>query len=86
MGDAQNVQKGDVAFAPFFKPPDNSPEMEYLRERRAALGGYVPRRCVVSVPLKPPAGALFAEFYEGTSGRAVSTTMAFFWSGCICRR
>ena len=71
------ISDEDVAFAPFFKPPDDSPEMQYLRERRAALGGFVPRRTVVTMPLRTPENDLFQEFYEGTSGRAVSTTMAF---------
>jgi pyruvate dehydrogenase E1 component len=71
------ISDEEVAFAPFFKPPDDSPEMQYLRERRAALGGYVPKRTVVVPPLKTPEEELFEEFYEGTNGRAVSTTMAF---------
>jgi len=71
------ISDEDVAFAPFYRPPDDSPEMQYLRERRAALGGFVPRRTVVTMPLRTPENDLFEEFYEGTSGRAVSTTMAF---------
>ncbi len=71
------ISDEEVAFAPFFKPADDSPEMVYLRERREALGGYVPRRCSVSVPMKPPEDTTFKEFYDGTQGRAVSTTMAF---------
>jgi len=71
------ISDEEVAFAPFFKPPDDSPEMQYLRECRAALGGYVPKRTVVVPPLKTPEEELFEEFYEGTNGRAVSTTMAF---------
>ena len=71
------ISDEEVAFAPFYRPPDDSPEMQYLRERRAALGGFVPRRTVVTMPLRTPENDLFQEFYEGTSGRAVSTTMAF---------
>ena len=33
-----------LAEIPFFKPADDSPEMKYLHERRAALGGYLPQR------------------------------------------
>ncbi len=66
-----------IAEAPFYRPPDDSPEMQYLRERRAALGGYVPRRVVISNPLESYAEDLFAEFHQGTDGREVSTTMAF---------
>jgi pyruvate dehydrogenase E1 component len=66
-----------IAEAPFYRPPEDSPEMQYLRERRAALGGYVPRRVVVSNPLELCAEDPFAEFHQGTEGREVSTTMAF---------
>jgi len=67
----------DVVKAPFYRPPDDSPEMRYLRERRTALGGYVPRRRPKVKPLKAPDEGTFAEFYKGTGDRTVSTTMAF---------
>ncbi len=70
------IPDSKVREAPFYKPPENSEEMEYLRERRAALGGYVPARKVYSVPLKVPRLDLFEEFLQG-SERPVSTTMAF---------
>jgi len=66
-----------IAFAPFFRPPDDSPEMRYLRERREALGGYLPSRRRTSEALSAPGDAFFDEFFQGTGGRAVSTTMAF---------
>jgi pyruvate dehydrogenase E1 component len=71
------ISDDKIAEAPFYRPPDDSPEMRYLRERREALGGYLPRRVVVSNPLEPFADDPFAEFYQGTEGREVSTTMAF---------
>ena len=67
----------EVAGAPFYKPSESSPEIEYLRERRKTLGGYVPSRSVRSEPLDPPSDALFDELYKGTDNREVSTTMAF---------
>ncbi|OIO09666.1 MAG: pyruvate dehydrogenase (acetyl-transferring), homodimeric type [Elusimicrobia bacterium CG1_02_63_36] len=70
------ISDEDVAKAPFYKPAENSPEMKYLKERRAALGGSVPaRRSVPPKPLKTPPAALFSEFDAGTEGREVSTTM-----------
>jgi pyruvate dehydrogenase E1 component len=52
--------------------------VEYLIERRRALGGFVPRRVVRSKPLAPPATDTFAEVLKGTGeGRAVATTAAF---------
>ncbi|OGV61998.1 MAG: pyruvate dehydrogenase (acetyl-transferring), homodimeric type [Lentisphaerae bacterium RIFOXYC12_FULL_60_16] len=62
---------------PFYVPPPDSEEMRYLKERRAALGSYLPRRITVSVPLQPADPNLFDEFMAGTGDRAVSTTMAF---------
>jgi pyruvate dehydrogenase E1 component len=62
---------------PFYRPPDDSPEMRYLRERRAALGGYVPQRVPVTVALGGPPDDLIGEFLEGTAGHAASTTMVF---------
>lgn len=67
----------EVAGAPFYKPSEASPEIAYLRERRKALGGYVPSRSVRSEPLDPPSDSLFDELYKGTDNREVSTTMAF---------
>ncbi|PYU92664.1 MAG: pyruvate dehydrogenase (acetyl-transferring), homodimeric type [Acidobacteria bacterium] len=71
------ISDEDVAQAPFYKPHDDSPEITYLQERRRALGGYVPKRCVIDKPLRTVPDDLFAEFYEGTNGREVSTTMVF---------
>ncbi len=71
------ISDEQVAYAPFYKPPDTAPEMVYLHERRKALGGYVPARSGEFPPLTPPARESFNEFFEGTGGRPVSTTMAF---------
>jgi pyruvate dehydrogenase E1 component len=71
------ISDEEVAFAPFYRPPESSPEMRYLRERRESLGGYLPTRKVRVEPLKAPEEALFEEFYKGTGDRAVSTTMAY---------
>ncbi len=71
------ISDEDLHETPFYRPPDDSPEMEYLRERRVALGGHVPMRIYSIPPLKTPAEDLFSEFYAGTDGREVSTTMVF---------
>jgi pyruvate dehydrogenase E1 component len=71
------ISDDDVAEAPFYRPPDDSPEIVYLRESREQLGGYVPRRTVVCPPLRPSLDGLFDEFYKGTEGRKASTTMVF---------
>ena len=71
------ISDDDVAKLPFYRPPEDSPEMVYLRQRRENLGGYVPSRSSQAPPLEPPPAAMFKEFHEGTGERAVSTTMAF---------
>jgi pyruvate dehydrogenase E1 component len=71
------VSDADISKAPFYRPADDSPEIRYMRERRAGLGGYVPTRKQRSQPLKPPASELFEEFFAGTEGRKASTTMVF---------
>jgi pyruvate dehydrogenase E1 component len=67
----------DCVEVPFYRPPENSAEIQYLRARREALGGYVPQRSVRSKPLLADHDELFKEFLEGSDGREVSTTMAF---------
>ncbi len=63
--------------ASFYKPPADSPEMAYLHERRRQLGGYMPSRGVDVPAVTPPAVEYFSESLEGSSGREVSSTMAF---------
>jgi pyruvate dehydrogenase E1 component len=70
------ISDDDVAFAPFYKPPEDSPAMLYLRERRKKLGGSLPARRAAAEPLSPPPESFFEEFYTGND-RAVSTTMVF---------
>ena len=71
------ISDSEFGDAPFYRPPDDSPEILYLKERREKLGGFVPSRVVQCGPIEPPAEAVFDEFYEGTAGRGVATTMAF---------
>jgi pyruvate dehydrogenase E1 component len=71
------VSDEQLAETPFYLPPDDSREIQYLRARRQALGGFVPARKVRSTPLVADHDALFREFLTGSEGREVSTTMAF---------
>jgi pyruvate dehydrogenase E1 component len=67
-----------LADAPYYHPGPKSPEIQYLLERRHALGGSLPQRIVRSKPLPLPASTLYDEFKTGTGkSREVSTTMAF---------
>jgi len=65
-----------LAEAPFYRPAHNSPEMEYLRERRRALGGPLPSRKTRSEPIESLGESFWQEFSDGVD-RDVSTTMAF---------
>lgn len=71
------ISDDEVVKAPFYRPAEDSPEITYLKERRKQLGGYVPKRVVKATPVKTPSEELFEEFYQGTEGREVSTTMVF---------
>jgi pyruvate dehydrogenase E1 component len=71
------ISDDEIADAPFYRPADDSTELQYLRERRKALGGFVPTRSVRVEPLHAPIDPLFEEFSKGTEGRKASTTMVF---------
>ncbi len=66
-----------VKNAEYYKPPDDSPEMEFMRSRRAALGGSLPARVQRAQALEAPPLELFKSQLEGTGEREISTTMAF---------
>ncbi len=71
------ISDKDIAETTFYRPPDDSPEMKYMRARREALGGYAPKRTVRAAPLKHVPDELFEEFYKGSEDRKVATTMVF---------
>jgi pyruvate dehydrogenase E1 component len=70
-----------VAEAPFYRPPENSPEMKYFRERRQALGGPAPMRNNAPVTMEMPKLADYAKTLDKLSskgpGKEFSTTMGF---------
>jgi pyruvate dehydrogenase E1 component len=68
---------GEGKEPPFYRPPEDSVEHQYMVERRQALGGSLPQRTVRAKPLPAPQAKTFAEFADGSKGREVSTTMAF---------
>ncbi|TDI93728.1 MAG: pyruvate dehydrogenase (acetyl-transferring), homodimeric type [Caldithrix sp.] len=70
------IPDSQVRTAPFYKPPEDSEEIQYLLERRRELGGFVPERKIFSVPMAIPKLDIFNAFLTG-SEREVSTTMAF---------
>src|SRR4029453_960575 len=62
---------------PYYHPGPDAPEIKYLQERRAALGGPMPRRVVVTKTLDLPGDPVYGEFMTGSGAQEVSTTMAF---------
>jgi pyruvate dehydrogenase E1 component len=70
------VRDADLHDTPFYRPAENSEEIEYLKERRRALGGPLPRRRVRTEALALPKDDMWKTFYEGVN-RDVSTTMVF---------
>jgi len=66
-----------VASTPFYRPAPDSPEVQYLKARRQALGGSLPTRQVVNEVLEVPALNTFDKLTQGSGEREISTTMAF---------
>jgi pyruvate dehydrogenase E1 component len=62
---------------PLYKPADDSPEMRYLKERVAAMGGPLPQRRRKAGPLEVPELAAFDALLKSSEDREMSTTMAF---------
>ena len=68
--------EGDVA--PYYRPPEDSVEYQYLIARRRALDGFVPRRIATARRrLTLPSDDVFREFDTGSGQQSVSTTMGF---------
>ncbi|GAC1556418.1 MAG: hypothetical protein NVS2B9_19770 [Myxococcales bacterium] len=62
---------------PFYRPPEDSPEMKWLRERKAALGANVPSRRRKAEALQAPPLSAFDAQLKSSGERELSTTMAF---------
>ena len=61
----------------YYKPADNSEEAKYMADRRAALGGSIPRRRAKSKPLPMPADSVYESARRGSGHQEIATTMAF---------
>nr|WP_199486633.1 pyruvate dehydrogenase (acetyl-transferring), homodimeric type [Actinomadura logoneensis] len=67
----------EAELPPYYHPGEDSEEIEYMRERRAALGGFLPKRVVRAKPLKLPGDPVYGELRKGSGKQNVATTMAF---------
>ena len=66
----------DADLPPYYHPGEKSDEIQYMKERRDALGGYLPKRVNRSKPLVLPGEAAYAELRGGSGKQHVATTMA----------
>jgi len=71
------VADADLEKIPYVRFPEGSPELEYMRGRRMALGGYLPQRRTKVEPMPVPPLATFERLLKSTEEREISTTMAF---------
>jgi pyruvate dehydrogenase E1 component len=67
----------EAELPPYYHPGERSDEIQYMKERRAALGGYLPKRVVRAKPLALPSTDAYADLKRGSGKQAVATTMAF---------
>ncbi|WP_433462961.1 pyruvate dehydrogenase (acetyl-transferring), homodimeric type [Spirillospora sp. CA-128828] len=67
----------EAPLPPYYHPGEDSDEIQYMRERRAALGGFLPKRVVRAKPLKLPGEPVYSELKKGSGKQNVATTMAF---------
>ncbi|REK12237.1 MAG: pyruvate dehydrogenase (acetyl-transferring), homodimeric type [Planctomycetota bacterium] len=71
------ISDDEVSKAPFYRPPEDSKEAKYLKERRDALGGPLPHRSTQPIRTETPRIDEYKDFVEGSGDREASTTMAF---------
>jgi len=71
------LSEKQVEKAEYYRPAEDSEEIRYLKERRKALGGYLPTRQHLAAPLEIPDLDIFKTMLESSGERELSTTMAF---------
>ncbi len=70
------ISDDQIGAAPFYKPPQDSPEMQYMHEVRERLGGFLPLRRDDAAVLPIPELDAFKPLLEGSGDKEMSTTMA----------
>jgi pyruvate dehydrogenase E1 component len=71
----EQIDGSDIA--PFYHPGDDSEEIQYMRARREALGGSLPKRVVSPTTVKLPDPKVYEELKKGSGKQQIATTMAF---------
>ena len=69
-------QQLEADLPPYYHPGEKSDEIQYMKERRAALGGASPKRMVRAKPLTQPEDKAYAELRAGSGKQQIATTMA----------
>ncbi len=69
------ISEAAAATAELYRPSEDSPEMQYLQERRRSLGGNLPQRKYECPVIQTPSMASFLDIFKGTGDREISTTM-----------
>jgi pyruvate dehydrogenase E1 component len=69
--------EADYTQPPYYKPAEDSEDYEYLMERRAKLGGFLPSRRVKDHPLVLPGDPAYAVVRKGSGKQSAATTMGF---------
>ena len=70
------ISDKEVEQMSFYRPPDDAPELEYLKQCRTALGGHLPARRTKGDSLDIPALTIFERLLQETGEREISTTQA----------
>ena len=70
------ISDKEVEQMSFYRPPDDTPELEYLKQCRTALGGHLPARRTKGDSLDIPALTIFERLLQETGEREISTTQA----------
>ena len=71
------IKDKDLESVPYYRPPEDSLELTYMRQMRSELGGPVPQRRVETIPLEIPGLNAFENQTKSSGDRELSTTMAF---------
>ncbi len=71
------ISDKEVENLSFHKPPDDSPEIQYMTKKREDLGGFIPARRRKTKPLRIPKLEIFSKVTDSSGTKKLSTTMAF---------
>ncbi|MDI9980240.1 hypothetical protein, partial [Rhodococcus sp. IEGM 1307] len=66
----------DPKMPPYYHPGPDAPEIQYMLDRRKALGGFLPQRRTSPAPLPQPADSTYDVVRKGSGKQQVATTMA----------